>query len=182
MDAMLIDLPQVSALINGGHAEACDLLALIEHKFPAAWKSETPYVSTSLGQVLTSLLKTGKINGPPQVAGPALQFLCHNIGERLNSSSFDDARMIANFATAALEGLPQSERLYGRVPPSLEDWGGRDIVVGYVTPAEADSMLEHWPEPDFDDPDPEIYAAREQIEGWLRSAHESQKTLIVFWV
>ena len=36
-------------------------------------------------------------------------------------------------------------------------------------------------EPDHDDPVPQVYAAREQIEGWLRSASDRQQTLIVFW-
>jgi hypothetical protein len=42
-------------------------------------------------------------------------------------------------------------------------------------------MLAQWPEPDFDNPDPEIYAGREQIEDWLHRAAESKRTLLVFW-
>jgi hypothetical protein len=42
--------------------------------------------------------------------------------------------------------------------------GSRLFPVNSRSPVEAAGLLLDWPEPDFDDPAPEIYATREQIE------------------
>jgi hypothetical protein len=99
----------------------------------------------------------------------------------LDLTSFDAVNMIHLFAGAVLDGLPGAERLYDRIPPPLKEWEPGYYVVGYVTPTEAAEMLTTWPDPDHDDPPAEIYAAREQVEGWLQAAREANRTCIVFW-
>jgi hypothetical protein len=182
VDARLIDLDRISSLLGGADPEAAPVVERIRQSSPEAWDSDPLSGNVSAGQILESLLLGKKPSGSASLSGRALELLIRELGEPLDTSSFDDARMIGWFATEALEGLPCAEMLYGRLPPPLAKGPLLDIGIGYVTSEEAASLLEHWPEPDFDDPEPEIYAAREQIEEWLRCAAEAQKSLVVVWV
>lgn len=181
MEARLIDWPRISRLLRGGAAEAQNIVDSVRARYPEAWNIDPDSGPISIGQALEEQLKTGQVSGPAHFGRLALQLLSRALGEGLDIASFDDIRMIDLFAAAVLDGLPEADRLYGRTPPELKEWDPFTWEMGYVTPDEATSMLEQWPEPDFDDPDPEIYAAREQIESWLRSACDTHKTLIVFW-
>jgi len=182
MDARLVDLNQISRLLGGADPEAVSVVELIRQSSPEALDSESSSEEVSVGQVLESLLLRGEASGRAPQTGLALQLLIRELGEPLDTISFDDARMIGCFAAEAFAGLPCAEMLYGRSPPPLTLGRLMDIVVGYVTAEEAATLLEHWPEPDYDDPAPEIYAAREQIEEWLTCAADAQKSLVVVWV
>jgi hypothetical protein len=182
MDARLVDLSRIARLLGGADPEAADVVEQIRRSSPKAWDGESSSEKVSVGQVLESLLLRGEASGRASQTGLALQLLICELGEPLDTISFDDARMIGGFAVEALEGLPCAEMLYGRAPAPFKQGRLQAIVVGYVTPEEAATLLEHWPEPDYDDPAPEIYAAREQIEEWLTCAADSQKSLVVIWV
>jgi hypothetical protein len=182
MDARLVDLNRISRLLGGADPEAAGVVEQIRQSSPEAWHSKLSSEKVSVGQVLESLLLRGEPSGRAYQTGLALRLLIRELGERLDTSSFDDARMIGGFAVEALEGLPCAEMLYGRAPSPLANSRIQEIVAGYVTPQEAATLLEHWPEPDYDDPAPEIYAAREQIEEWLTCAADAQKSLVVIWV
>jgi hypothetical protein len=181
MEARLIDLKRISHLLAGGASEATSVVDVARRRFPESWEFDPEYDDQSVGEELEALLTNGQQSGMPH-PGPALQLLCQVLGESVDIASFEDVNMIHGFAAESLTGLPYGERLYGRLPLPLTEGEPGYVECGYVTPDEAQAMLEKWSEPDFDDPEPEIYAAREQIEGWLRSAVEAQKTLIVFWV
>jgi hypothetical protein len=182
MEARLVDLHRISRLLGGADPQAAGVVEQIRRSSPAAWDRDSSSEKVSAGQVLESLLLRGELSGRAYQTGLALRLLIRELGERLDTSSFDDARMIGSFAVEALKGLPCAEMLYGRAPSPLANSRLQEIVVGYVTPEEAASLLEDWPEPDYDDPDPEIYAAREQIEEWLRCAADAGKGLVVVWV
>jgi hypothetical protein len=181
MDARLVDLNRISTLLGGADLQAAGVIEQIRRSSPAAWDRDSSSEKVSVGQVLDSLLLRGEPLGRPYQTGLALRLLIRELGERLDTFSFDDARMIGGFAVEALEGLPCAEMLYGRAPSPLANSRLQEIVVGYITPEEAASLLEDWPEPDYDDPAPEIYAAREQIEEWLRCAADARKSLVVIW-
>lgn len=178
MEAYLIDLSQISLLLSGKSPQVDNLLAQIQNKFPSAWELAWESDEISAGQSLESLLRTGKSKGARRLSGRALQLLCHELGEILNTESMSDSFM---FVAEVFEGVPSEDYFYGRVPPPLKGWGGDFPVVGYLTAEEADQVLQAWPEPDHDDPVPEIYAAREQVEDWLSKSTKSKKTLIMFW-
>jgi hypothetical protein len=176
MDALLVDLPQISRLLSGGAPDARETIERVRAKCPEEWDTSRQY---RLGEALESLLTTGQFKGNPYVKCPALQLLCRTLGEPLDTVSFEDSGF--RLWGEALQGLPQAEKLYGCAPPPWKAELADDPVLGCVTPEEAAAMLAKWPEPDYDDPPPEVYAAREQIEGWLRSACKAQKTLVIFW-
>lgn len=179
MEAMLIDLFRISGLLAGKSSEANSILDKIRTHSPTAWECEREHDKVSCGQVLEMLLTKGKSKGPRHLPGRALQLLCRELGESLNTESVESGNFM--FVMDVLEEVPSAEYIYGRVPPPLKGWGGDFPVVGYLTAEEADQALQTWPEPDHDDPVPEVYAAREQIEDWLRKSSKSQKSLIMFW-
>jgi hypothetical protein len=179
MQAFLIELSRLSMLMAGNSPEAAKVVQQLREQSPAAWESDPGYEEISVGAALEEHLTTGEARDWPNVAGRGLQLLCRALGELLDSTSFDDANFM--LVAEALEGVKQAEKLYGRVPPPLQLSEEGGLVIGYVTPTEAAEILGTWPEPDHDDPAPEVYAAREQLEGWLRIASEAQKSLIVFW-
>jgi hypothetical protein len=182
MDARLVDLNQLSRLLGGADPQAVGVVEQIRRSSPEAWDSHLSSEKVSVGQVLESLLLRGEASGRASQTALALQLLIRELGDPVDTLSFDDARMIGGFAVEALAGLPCAEMLYGRGPPPLAQSRLQEIVVGYVTPEEAATMLEHWPEPDYDDPAPEIYAAREQIEEWLTCAADARKSLVIIWL
>jgi hypothetical protein len=182
MEARLVDSNRISRLLSGTDPEAAGVVEQIRQSSPEAWESDSYSEQASVGQVLEDLLLRGEPSGRASQSGLALQLLIRELGEPLDTVSFDDARMIGGLAVEALEGLPCAEMLYGRAPPPLGESRLQEIVVGYVTWEEAASLLEDWPEPDYDDPEPEIYAAREQIEEWLKCAADARKSLVVVWV
>jgi hypothetical protein len=182
MEARLVDLHRLSRLLGGADPEAAGIVEQIRQSSPGAWDSDASSERISVGQVLEGLLLRGEPSRRASQAGLALQLLIRQLGEPLDTSSFDDARMIGSFAVEALAGRPCAEMLYGRSPPPLAQSRLQDVVAGHVTPEEAATLLEHWPEPDDDDPAPEIYAAREQVEEWLTCAADARKSLVVVWV
>jgi hypothetical protein len=182
MDARLVDSNRISRLLGGADPDAAGVIEQIRQSSPEAWDGDSSSKQVSVGQVLEGLLLLGESSGRADQAALALQLLIRELGEPLDTLSFDDTSMIGSMAVEALEGLPCAEMLYGRAPPPLAQSRLQDVVVGYVTPEEAASLLEDWPEPDYDDPEPEIYAAREQIEEWLRCAADARKSLVVIWV
>lgn len=179
MEAFLVEMSQITCLLEGQSSEAGGILEKIRADSPSSWELDWESDKFSTGQALESLLSTGKSKGRPHLAGRALQLICRALGEPLNTESLNDA----NFMLVAdtLEGIAMDEYFYGRVPPPLQEWGGNFPVVGYLTPQEVEKVLCTWPEPDHDDPAPEVYAAREQIEEWLIKSRDSKKTLIMFW-
>ena len=60
-------------------------------------------------------------------------------------------------------------------------WGMSVFAMGSLGYDLKHPVLEDWPEPDYDDPGPEVYAAREQIEEWVRCTADARKTLVVVW-
>lgn len=179
MEAFLVDLSQISLLLSGKSPQADGVLTQIREDSPSAWELDWESDKVSTGQTLESLLSTGKSKGRPHLAGRALQLICRALGEPLNTESLDDANFM--LVADSLEGIAMEDYFYGRVPPPLQEWGGNFPVVGYLMPQEVDEVLCTWPEPDHDDPAPEVYAAREQIEEWLIKSRDSKKTLIMFW-
>ena len=179
MEAFLIDLSNISLLLSGQSPDTENIVEQIRSKYPSAWEIDPDYDEASEGQALESLLTTGKWTGSANLAGRALILLIRQFGEKLNSESLDDASFM--FLAAVMPDIPTEDYFCCRPPAPLEDWGGDFPIVGYLTPQEAAETLDVWPEPDFDDPEPEIYAAREQIEDWLQKSRDSQTTLIMFW-
>lgn len=178
MEAFLTDLSHLQALLSGQSSNTGTVIEQIRQKYPRAWEVDPDYDEFSEGHALESLLTTGKWTGTANLAGRALILLLREFGEKLDSESLDDSSCM--FLDEVLTDVPTWDYFYGRVPEPLEDWGGNFPLVGYLTPAEAAETLEGWPEPDHDDPEPEVYAAREQIEDWLRQSRKSQKDLVMF--
>lgn len=178
MEAFLIDLSYISSLLSGQLSNTETVIEQLRTKYPYSWEVDPDYDESSEGQALESLLSTGKWPGTPHLAGRALILLIRQFGEKLNSESLDDTGIM--FLNEVLIDVPTEDYFYCRPPAPLKDWGGDFPVVGYLTSQEVTETLAAWPEPDHDDPETEIYAAREQIEDWLQQSQKSQKDLIVF--
>lgn len=82
----------------------------------------------------------------------------------------------------AFEGLPEPisalygcETIYGRPVDS------GSVAIGYLPAGRAREILAALPEPDFGSPAPEVIAAREELEGWLRKSEAESKSIVVLW-
>ena len=103
MDALLMDLAQISRLLNGGAPEAGSVVERVRSKSPRACAFNAEYEQMSAGEVLQEFLKTGQSRGQPQLAGQALQLLCRTLGEPLDTTSLDDSDF--RLWAEALEGV-----------------------------------------------------------------------------
>lgn len=82
----------------------------------------------------------------------------------------------------ALTGLPDTvAALYGCQAIHGRAINGTSIASGYMPAQAAKELLQGLPEPDFDSPAPEVIAAREELEGWLRRAASRGKGLLLVW-
>jgi hypothetical protein len=101
-------------------------------------------------------------------------------GESLEVSSWDDSdfRLVAD----AFEGLPEPiSELYGCTAIGSYSLASSAVAVGYLSHSRICSLVETLPSADFDNPSQAVVAAREELEGWLRTAATRDKSLLIFW-
>jgi hypothetical protein len=102
-------------------------------------------------------------------------------GEVLEVISWADGSFM--LVADALAALPDdlASQLYGVTTIHDRAVDGAVIAIGYVPAARVPDLLLALGEPDFDSPAPEVIAAREELEGWLRRAASQSRGVVIVW-